>query len=885
MEHELILEKARLRVRRHFARHMPAQLTFHDLEHTLSVTRYALEIGRAEGLSIKDLYTLELAALYHDTGYAHTHAGHEARSTAIAEEQLTDLGVPSAVIGSIKRTILATRLHAVPRTKLQRILRDADSAKAGQADFHTKAMALRTELEHVLGKKISAKAWTLENIAYLDEHQFHTTYAQERFGRQKELNKTALRQQLEKQRRPMEPGLRADPFFDRDLSWLAFNARVLQEAQKDSTPLLERLKFLAIHSSNLDEFYRVRVAQHRSMVVLGKTERSALQVPAEKHLQRINRTALAQQQRFGRILRTSILPALADHGIQFLQPKQLNTRQRKFVERFVEEHVLQHLTVSELRPGHAPFIEDRRPYLIGEIPARTPAKRKLLLVNVPSDELGRFLLLPTNKGNTGIMYLEDAIRACSARVFRSRTPVNCYAVKLSRDAELYLDEEFAANVVDKVRRSLRKRRTGVPARFLYDTETPPRMLRRLRALLDIRKADMIPGGRYHNLSDLMDLPIAGHEDLREPALPPLEHPAFKHGTDPFTAIAQGDILLHYPYQSFNGFTRVLEHAANDPAVTAIGITLYRVAKESTVCQALLQARAKGKKVQVHVEVQARFDEGNNLAWGERLAASGAQVTYGSEGLKVHAKLCCITRSEQGKARYYAYLGTGNFNEKTARIYGDMGLWTAHRTMTSDVQRTLLDLAKPGKKTRTALLLLAPDDLRVALERRIDTEIANAISGQPASIFLKMNSLEDHPLIRKLYDASRAGVQVRLIVRGICCLVPGVEGHSTRIAAISIVDRFLEHVRAYVFHNGGEPEVLLSSADWMTRNMDRRVEAAFPVLDPVLRQEVIDHLEGQWKDNVKARIIDKQQRNRFRPRAKGKKAVRSQTVWYERLSKA
>ncbi|HEY0978464.1 MAG TPA: polyphosphate kinase 1 [Flavobacteriales bacterium] len=879
-----LVEKTRLHIRRHFARHIPKWMTFHDLEHTLSVTRYALDIARAMGLARKDLLLLEIAALFHDTGYGKAYKGHEEESAKLARTYLTARGLDVRSTERVAELILATRMHSRPRGVMERILRDADSAKAGQVDFMEKAERLRRELEHVLGKRISQRAWTLENIGYLEQHRFHTSYAQERFGLQKSINLRELQEALQRHRKKPAPlAKRAEPFFDRDLSWLAFNGRVLQEAQDPRTPLLERLKFLAIHSSNLDEFYRVRVAQLRSLNKLGKHDRSALEVPAEKRLALINSTALKQQQAFGEAFRNVVLPGLAEHGIRFVGVKELSKVQRGYVEEYFRERIAPLLSTAALRAGNAPFIEDRKLYLACELGQRGSPRRKHVVVNVPSDELGRFITLPARKGRTELLFLDDAIRLCAPRFFSGFKLLACHAIKLSRDAELYLDEEFAENVVDKVRRSLRKRRTGVPARFLYDATTPPRLLKRLRELLDLRRQDLIPGGRYHNLSDLMNVPVEGHPDLRNKPLPPLPHPRLGKTRDPFAAIRKTDVLLHFPYHDYRVVTDLLRKAARDPHVSSISITLYRVARTSTVCEALLEAARNGKRVNAHVEVQARFDEGNNLFWGEALEQGGVRVTYGREGRKVHCKLCLIERREERTLRRYAYLGTGNFNERTATIYGDMALLTVHPGITRDVADTFSFLADQERSSSTKHLMVAPHGLRSALERSIDLEIANALSGAPASILLKVNSLEDRPLIRKLYDASRAGVQVRVIVRGICCLVPGVKEHSANIQVISIVDRFLEHARAYVFHNGGRTVVHLASADWMERNMDRRVEVAFPVLDERCKAEVLELLELQWQDNVKARVIDKRQSNAYRPRPKGARAIRSQQDWYERLA--
>lgn len=885
MSSPALVEQARLHVRRHFARHIPKWMTFHDLEHTLSVVRAAMDIGAGMGLGAEQLRTLEIAALFHDAGYAGAYRGHEKKSASLAKAFLAERGASTGLMNQVAALILCTRMGVRPRTVLQRVLRDADSAKAGQVDFHEKSERLRAELEHVRGKRIAPHAWNTENLKYLQHHLFHTAYAKRRFARQKALN---LRKLTERARLPKKqlatPAFGEERFFDRDLSWLAFNARVLQEAQDERVPLLERLKFLAIHSSNLDEFYRVRVAQLRGLRILKKNDRSALEVPPEKRIARINAEALEQQRAFGRLYRERLLPALEKHGVRFLTEERLNTGQRAFVTRYFTERIAPLLQTASLRAGNAPFIEDRKLYLVCDLVQKGTKKRKRVLVNVPSDELGRFLVLPAWPGRTDLLFLDDAIRLCAPLFFTGFKLAACYAVKLSRDAELYLDEEFAENVVDKVRRSLKKRRTGVPSRFLHDGTMPTDMLFQLRTLLGIKKQDLIRGGRYHNFSDMMGLPVKGHADLREPPLPPLRHPRLSGAADPFAVIRSGDQLVHFPYQDFRVVTDLLRRSARDPAVKNISITLYRVARGSLVCEALLDAVRAGKNVTAFVEVQARFDEGNNLFWGEALEQAGARVIYSREGLKVHCKLCLIERSEGGRTRRYAWLGTGNFNEKTAQIYGDIGLLTASEPLARDVLSVFAHLRDPRKPLATKHLMSAPTGLRSGIERLIDREIAHALSGKAAAILLKLNSLEDRPLIRKLYDASRAGVRIRLIVRGICCLVPGVVGMSENIEVVSIVDRFLEHARAYVFHNAGKPLVFLASADLMERNMDRRVETAFPVLDPRLRAEILDYLELQWSDTAKARTIDAAQHNQYRhPKWNSRTALRSQMALYERLA--
>ncbi|MEO8069425.1 MAG: polyphosphate kinase 1 [Flavobacteriales bacterium] len=873
MINEALAQKARLHVRRWFAERMPSHLVFHDLEHTLAVTRTAQAIGRACRLVRHELLLLELAGLFHDTGYALKRKGHEKESARIASLFLAKHGVSKTDQMRVRALIMATRPAMEPRGVLQQVLRDADQAKAGQPDFQEKSERLRDELAHVQAKPPGAKAWLRANIAYLQAHRFHTAQAQKRYAAQKAINLLELKRREASPEKADAIGRLNERFVDRDLSWLSFNERVLQEAQDPHVPLLERVKFLGIFSNNLDEFYRVRVAGLRSLAKLKKSERNALEVPPNKRVEQINRKALVQQRRFGALWRRTLLPALGRAGIRFLNEDELTPTQQAFAERWFLERVAPLLQTAAMRAGNAPFIEDRKLYLACRV--RQKMKERMVLLNVPSDTLGRFLELPAPKGRTHLMFLDDVIRLNLHHVFAGNKVVACHSIKLSRDADLYLDEEFAETVVDKVRRSLKKRRTGVPSRFLYDSAMPAGMLKALSTLLGLKRADRVPGGRYHHFSDLLALPLPGRKEWKDKPLKPLIHPALGPRTDVFSAMRRGDLLLHFPYHDFGIVTNWLQRAARDPAVSRIAITLYRVAYGSEVCKALLLALEQGKRVTVFVEVQARFDEGSNLYWGEALEKAGATVLYSYEHLKVHCKLLLIERRENGSRKRYAYLGTGNFNERTARIYSDSALLTTDATITNDAAAVFRHLADRRVRIEPRSLLLAPDGLRPALETLIDAEAARARRGQPAAIFLKLNSLEDKALISKLYHAGRAGVRIRIVVRGICCLVPGLPGLSENIEAISIVDRFLEHARAYVFHRGGDPLVYLASADFMERNMDRRIEAAFPIVDPTAKQEVLDLLELQWRDNVKARLIDEQQTNPYRKRPRGAKELRSQ----------
>ncbi|MBL7963535.1 MAG: polyphosphate kinase 1 [Flavobacteriales bacterium] len=883
---EELLVKARAHVRQWLGRKLAGHMRFHDLDHTLAVTRAALEIGRGSRLSEAQLRLVEVAALFHDMGYALTYAGHEAKSAELAEAFLSKEGASKRDIASVRALIMATRMSATPRGLVQQVLRDADTAKAGQADFDGRSERLRIELSHVRGREIGKRQWQRENLAYLEAHRFHTRYARQRFGPQKSINLSRLRERLSLPKKKAQlPGTELERFFDRDLSWLSFNERVLQEAQDPRTPLLERIKFLAIYSSNLDEFYRVRVASLHSVAKLGKRTRSSLEATPLKLVEKINRTALGQQQEFGRLFRGTLLPALRRKGIRILREDELDKGQLAHVAAFFRARVMPLLHTAAMREGNATFIEDRKLYFACRIrPRKGGGKARMVLVNIPSDEMGRFVTLPVARKGVDVIFLDDVIRLCLPDLFVGYRVLACHAIKVSRDAELHLEEEFALSITEKVRRSLRKRMLGQPARALYDSTMPRPMVEALRTLLRLKKADMVAGGRYHNFSDLHQLPIAGFTELRDRPLATLRHPDLPAKRTVFSAMRQGDILLHFPYHDYGHVLELLREASRDRDVRHIQITLYRVAADSKVCELLLEALARGKQVTAFVEVQARFDERTNLQWGEALEKAGARVMYSHEGLKVHAKLLLIERGSGRRTERFAYLGTGNFHERTARLYADCALLTTDPELTQDVAEVFRHVQDLHSTPRLKHILMAPMSLRSGLEALVDREIRNALSGRPAGITLKMNSLEDKDLIRKLYDASRSGVDVRLIIRGICCLIPGVRGMSERIEAISIVDRYLEHARVFVFHNQGQPEVFLSSADWMSRNVDRRIETAFPVRHASLRQELLDMLELQWSDTVKGRQIDPLQGNTYRKPERGKRRVRCQEAFHTYLAR-
>jgi polyphosphate kinase len=680
------------------------------------------------------------------------------------------------------------------------------------------------------------------------------------------------------------------PLFDRELSWLAFNHRVLQEALDPTVPLFSRLDFLAIFSSNLDEFFRVRVASLRSLLRLKSRALKELDFDPQELLRSIHETVVRQQTLFGAVFERRILPELAAHGIVLRREVGGDARQREFLERYFREELRPRVAPRRLREdAESVFLKDRHIYLVTELWPRSEGEPAALgepeygIVEIPSPELPRFVSLPTLNGRSEVLFLDDVLRHFLPQLYPTDEVGASHAVKLSRDAELYLEDEFTGDVADAVRRSLKKRETGLPCRFLYDLAAPPAMVAHLQRCLRLAPEDLVQGGRYHNLHDLHSFPRIGGEELSEPPLPPLPHPGLEGAASILAAVAARDRVLHLPYHSFEYVLRFLEEAADDPTVEEVWITLYRVARDSRVVSALVRAAERGKRVHAFVEVTARFDEAANLEWAERLEAAGVRTIYSMPKLKVHAKLALVVRREDGKRRRYAYLSTGNFNEKTARVYTDHGLFTADPRLTRDVRRVFAYLAGRVERPRCEHLLVAPFTLRRRLERLLAREAEHAAAGEPARVTLKLNSLEDRRMIARLYDAGRAGVEVRLLVRGICCLVPGLEGASENIEARSIVDRFLEHARVYLFHDAGEQRCYLASADWMTRNLARRVEVAFPLYDEEVRAEVLHILALQLADDTRARVIDAEQRNAYvEPSAPDEPRRRAQLEIYDYL---
>lgn len=684
--------------------------------------------------------------------------------------------------------------------------------------------------------------------------------------------------------------MEAKKYFEevnRELSWLSFNDRVLQEAQDKSVPLMERIKFLAIFSSNLDEFFRVRVANVRRLLQYQRKQKLKEANQTARLLNAIQKIVVKQQEIFNEVFDVHIKQELAENQIFMINEHELNHTQKSAIRQYYKTEVLSNLfpvMLDHLR--EFPFLRDRSIYLAVKMTKADGSVRpKFALIEIPSEVLNRFFILPKTDENTYIMLLDDVIRISLPEIFSffDYDQFEAYTVKLTRDAELDIDNEnLTESFVSKIAKSLKERHKGVPVRFIYDEDIPEDLLQFIIKKNKFTKESLIPGGRYHNFKDFFDFPSIGPSNFRYQPMPTLPVPRFENTKALFTEIKKKDVVLHHPYQSFDYVIRFLREAAIDPSVYAIKITLYRVAKHSNIVNALINAVKNGKEVTVVMELQARFDEESNLYWTNKLQEAGATLIFGVPNYKIHAKCCVVFRRENNVTVHYAHLSTGNYNGRTARLYSDTAIFTADPRITKDVIKVFSFINNfPRIQYKFSHLLVAPNYMKKEYLRMIDVEIKNARKGVAASISAKMNSLVDSNMIQKLYEAAQAGVKIRLIVRGINCLIPGVKGKSENIEVISIVDRYLEHTRVFMFTNGGKEKIYLSSADWMTRNLDRRIEIAFPILDAEVAEEIKAFFELQWRDNTKARIIDAEQNNHFR--AHQIPSIRSQIEFYHYLN--
>lgn len=674
-------------------------------------------------------------------------------------------------------------------------------------------------------------------------------------------------------------------YQNRELSWLSFNDRVLQEANDPSVPLLERLKFLGIFSSNLDEFFRVRVGTLRRMLKMGTKYKKLLDKDPEKTLSEIQKIVLRQQEKFEQIY-TNIQLELATHHIFIINEEQLSESQGKAAKEYFEAVIRPHITPLMLNQMDQELdLRDKSIYLAIEL-KNTSGKTKPIysIIQVPTDRISRFMVLPSEENKTFIILLDDVIRFCLPSIFYTfdYNQFSAYTIKVTRDAELDFENDIVSSYVEQLSKSIKKRQKGSPVRFIYDEEMPESYLKFLMKKLKMKRDDnMIPGGRYHNFRDFMKFPSVGSTKLRYKHPQPISHDSLPVQTGILQTIAKKDVLLHYPYHSFHYITDLLREASIDPNVVSIKMTLYRLAKHSNIVNALINAVKNGKEVTVIMELQARFDEEANIFWANKLAEEGAKVLYGVPGYKVHSKLCLVTRKEGRKYINYANISTGNFNEDTSTVYSDTSLLTANPKITDEVEKVFEFFNDNTRVYKFKSLMVSPRQLRSRLEQLIINETENAENGKPGWIIIKLNSIVDKRLIDKLYQAAECGVKVKLIIRGICTLNPELKILHNNIEAISIVDKYLEHSRVLIFCNNNNPLYFISSADWMERNLDHRIEVSVPILDKKLQKELLDIINIQLNDNVKARTINATQNNMYRLLPSSQK-VRAQDDIYKYL---
>ncbi|AVW99906.1 polyphosphate kinase 1 [Vibrio vulnificus] len=677
----------------------------------------------------------------------------------------------------------------------------------------------------------------------------------------------------------------ADKFYiEKELSWLSFNERVLQEAADKTVPLIERIRFLGIFSNNLDEFYKVRFSDVKRRILINREQGGN---DISKHLlSKMQSKALKLNERFDELY-NELIRDMARRHIFLVNESQLDEAQQKWIVKYFRKEVLPHITPLMLTDeiDVLQFLKDEYAYIAVELKKQEQSKYALL--EIPTDHLPRFIMVPEQKGKRKktIILLDNIIRFCLNDIFGGffdYEELNGYAMKMTRDAEYDLRHEVEYSLLEQMSEGLSQRLTALPVRFVYEREMPEEMLKYLCYKLKISHYDsLIPGGRYHNFKDFIAFPNVGRDYLENKPLPPLTCADFEGYANAFDAIRNQDILLHYPYHSFEHITELVRQASFDPKVVSIKINVYRVAKNSRLMNSLIDAVHNGKRVTVVVELQARFDEEANIEWSKRLTDAGVHVIFGVPGTKIHAKLLLITRREEEGFMRYAHIGTGNFHERTARVYTDFSLLTADQELAAEVRGVFSYIMNPFQPVRFRHLIVSPRNSRSQLYRLVDNEIANAQAGKKAAITLKVNNLVDKGLISRLYEASSAGVKIRMIIRGMCSLVPGLEGLSDNIEIISIIDRFLEHPRVLVVHNDGDPQVFISSADWMERNIDNRIEVMSPVRDLRIKQRIIDILNIQFTDTVKARRIDKEMSNNYVERGNRKK-IRSQIAIYDYL---
>jgi polyphosphate kinase len=677
---------------------------------------------------------------------------------------------------------------------------------------------------------------------------------------------------------------RSKRYIEKELSWLSFNQRVLQEAADKSVPIIERVRFLGIFSNNLDEFFRVRVADVKRRVLIDKVIGD--ETPVKRLLVNIQTKVLSLQEEFESIY-LDVIIGLARHQIFLINEHQVPEKQEAWLRTYFRDKLLRHIApiIVNTETNLAAVLKDDLTYLVCEM--SDGANIKYAILAIPTDNAPRFIQLPHEKGkrHKNIILLDNIIRYCLDDIFSSFFSYKlcrAYAMKMTRDAEFGLTDDIDQSLVERMSLGLKQRLKSEPVRFVYEREMPAEMIQMLKSKMGISKHDsVVPGGRYHNFRDFIDFPNIGRKYLENSKLAVLSCRDFSNYSSVFEAIRAKDILLYYPYHKFDYFTELLRQAAFDPLVEDIKISVYRVARKSRIVGSLVNAVENGKKVTAVIELNARFDEHANIEWSKVLTEAGVKVEFGISSLKCHSKLCLITRNEKNKRVRYAHIGTGNFHEKTAEIYTDYSLFTCDKAITQEVSYVFDFIQHSYKRFDFKHLVVSPIGTRQWITDCIDNEIKAAKKGKKAEILVKVNNIDDRLVINKLYEASCAGVKIRMIVRGMCSLVAGIPGMSENIEVISIVDRYLEHARVAIFYNAGDKKVYISSADWMTRNIEGRVEVGCPIYDVDIKKRIIDIFELQWSDRKKSRVLDRKQLNAYKSRG-NRRRVHSQVAIYDYL---
>jgi len=674
-------------------------------------------------------------------------------------------------------------------------------------------------------------------------------------------------------------------YINREISWLDFNARVLQEANDENVPLLERLRFLGIFSNNLDEFFQVRYATVKRIAQSSKTGKKVFAGrSAEALLKEITNKVIDLQDK-SLITLNAIYEEMERENIFFIDQNEVLPEQEEFLKNYFIQNVNPALVTIILSQKRVQDLTSNKAFLIVtmELDKASGEQYIYALIEIPKNAK-RFVVLPKNEdGKQYVMMLDDLIRYHYHMIFSffNYKSIQSHMVKITRDAELDLEEDVSISYVEKITLSVKDRMISDPVRLVYDKDIPDKTLGFVMEKLNIDSTDsLIPGGKYHQRRDYMDFPSLDRQDLLYSSFPPLPITGLSLEENILDAIDQRDYLLYAPYQDFSYVIKFLREAALDPKVKSIKITIYRLSKASHIASALINAAKNGKKVLVQIELQARFDEENNINFAEQLEAAGVQLIFGIPGLKVHSKICVIEREHNKKNRRFGFVSTGNFNESTAKIYTDYTLFTANQKILKEVNKVFNFLEVSYKLKKYKHLIVSPHYSASILSKLIDKEIQNHKNGIPSGISLKLNNITNHPLIDKLYEASQAGVKVKMIVRGICCLIPGVIGMSENITVVSVVDKFLEHPRVFIFKNGGDNKIYLSSADFMTRNIENRVEVACPVYDKELQQQILDTFNISWNDNTKGRIVNQNPQNKMIRPKKGDTQIRSQWMTYD-----